>query len=104
MRPSTARSVRSPARSTRSAASTDGTCDGRVALLALLTACGAAAEPTTEESVGGESEHGHHGHGHHGHDGAMTCHGRGPEGDFSDAECFARMFESPEREAWQRPD
>jgi SAM-dependent methyltransferase len=65
----------------------------------------APAGGETSESAGGESGHHGHGHGHgHGHDGATACHGRGAEGDFSDAECFARMFDAPERDAWQHPD
>ncbi len=64
-------------------------------LALVLAACGGGAETTSTGSSGGE---------HTGHDGAMACHGHGPEGDFTDAECFARMFDAPERDAWQRPD
>jgi SAM-dependent methyltransferase len=50
------------------------------------------------ETSGDEAGHGH-GHGH-----GMGCHGAGASGDFSDAECFARMFDAPDRDGWQMPD
>lgn len=62
----------------------------------MLVGCGGETTRGSGSSGGEDPEHGH--------DGAMACHGHGPEGDFTDAECFARMFDSPERDAWQRPD
>jgi predicted methyltransferase len=62
-------------------------------LSSTLLGCG--APPASHSSSSGGEEEG---------DGMMACHGHGPEGDFTDAECFARMFDAPERDAWQRPD
>lgn len=45
------------------------------------------------------TNHGHHAHhGHHGHDGHGMTHG------FADAEAWTKVFDNPERDAWQRPD
>ena len=82
-------------------------------LLALTLACsggetsesGSGGEPTSggEATGGGEAENGHapggtHGRHHHGH------HGQGHDHDFSDVERFARIFDDPERDSWQKPD
>jgi len=66
-----------------------------LSLVLSLLGCGTSPATHGASSSGDED---------HDHDGAMSCHGHGPEGDFTDAECFARMFDSPERDAWQRPD
>ncbi|MCB9739657.1 MAG: class I SAM-dependent methyltransferase [Deltaproteobacteria bacterium] len=49
---------------------------------------------------GGHEHHGHehHGHEHHGH------HGHGMPHRFQDAERWAKVFDDPKRDAWQKPD
>lgn len=81
------------------------------AALLLLAACGGGATgsdpPVAGTTAGGagtplpahaDGHPGHRGHGaHHG------GHGGGPHHDFSDVEAFARLFDDPARDAWQRP-
>ena len=63
---------------------------------AVLAACAHTPDPHAGHGHG--AEHGHHeGHGHHGHAHAMPHR-------FDDAARWAQEFESPERDAWQRPD
>lgn len=62
-----------------------------LSLVAILSACAGAASsaPAQGDHAGGHpGAHGHHG-AHHG---------------FSDVERFARIFDDPGRDAWQRPD
>lgn len=71
------------------------------AWILLVTSCqnqNTVERGETAETSGEEGGHGH-GHGH-----GMGCHGAGASGDFSDAECFARMFDAPDRDGWQMPD
>jgi ubiquinone/menaquinone biosynthesis C-methylase UbiE len=64
----------------------------------MLIACGGSPPP--EE---GPMDHaaGHPGHHHGHHDGH---HGQGHHHGFSDVERFARIFDDPERDAWQMPE
>ena len=63
---------------------------------AVLAACAHTPDPHAGHGHG--AEHGHHeGHGHHGDAHAMPHR-------FDDAARWAQEFESPERDAWQRPD
>lgn len=59
----------------------------------------AAGHPGAEADAPANSGGEHHGagHGHH-------HHGQGHNHDFSDVERFARIFDAPDRDAWQRPD
>jgi cyclopropane fatty-acyl-phospholipid synthase-like methyltransferase len=76
-------------------------------LWALLPACSHARGASLEASLP-PCDHGRHGHGHHGHhsghpashdDSTAAYHHR-----FDDVARWAQEFESPERNAWQRPD
>jgi ubiquinone/menaquinone biosynthesis C-methylase UbiE len=60
--------------------------------LALLVACGGAATPAATPA-GSREHHEHHPHQHHG------GHHR-----FENAEAWAKVFDDPARDAWQRPD
>jgi len=60
----------------------------------FATACGAS-------SPHGPDTHAHAHGGHHAHAGD---HGHGLHKDFSDVDAHARMFDSAERDAWQKPD
>jgi SAM-dependent methyltransferase len=85
-----------------------------VAFLALLAAGCAASQPPGEAPRGHHHEnqgamHDHHdkggpgAHGHHGHHGHHD-HRAGAPHRFENADEWARHFESPERDAWQKPD
>ncbi|MRG93543.1 class I SAM-dependent methyltransferase [Polyangium spumosum] len=71
--------------------------------LPLLAGCGGASAtqpaPKTAEPAGGAHAHGgHHGHhGHHGHGGPLVHR-------FEKAEDWAKEFDDPARDAWQKPD
>ena len=61
----------------------------RVAFLGLLLGCGSAAPPAAHPSSPPPHEHGHH----------------GPVGHrFEHADDWARVFDDPARDAWQKPD
>lgn len=66
-----------------------------LAFAVSITACGGA--PPAAEEPSGDHAAGHPGH-HHGH------HGQGHQHGFSDVERFARIFDDPERDAWQMPE
>lgn len=78
------------------------------ATLLLLSACGggtgpAEAPPAAQTHAGGaDTPLPAHARGHPGHPGHGHGHG-GAHHDFSDAEAFARLFDDPTRDAWQRP-
>jgi ubiquinone/menaquinone biosynthesis C-methylase UbiE len=64
-------------------------------LLPLLLACAPHVPPASSSSLPDAHAHGAHGHGAHRHGG--TPH------DFNDAARFARSFDGPQRDSWQRP-
>lgn len=74
-------------------------------LSAVVSACGAPApRAETQPSHGSGQPHSHertkaggHGHGAHGH------HAHGHHG-FTNADEWAKVFDDPERDAWQQPD
>jgi ubiquinone/menaquinone biosynthesis C-methylase UbiE len=76
-------------------------------ILAMLLACGGTppAPPTAPapdlEPAAAHGDHAHHGHAQHPHP-----HHQHHEGAhrFDDAERWAKMFDDPERDAWQRPE
>ncbi|MEZ4434676.1 MAG: class I SAM-dependent methyltransferase [bacterium] len=90
----------------------------RAALLPLLLAagCGGAPEPAptpAPESQPMKHHHashpGHHGAGHHGghhggHHPEHGQHGGAHHHGFEDAQGFAARWDTPERDAWQKPD
>lgn len=73
-------------------------------LLVLSLACGGNAAPTTTAPAAPAAQpdpaEPSHDHGHHGDHGVHQPIGH----RFEDAEAWARRFEGPERDAWQRPD
>jgi predicted methyltransferase len=71
------------------------------AIALALVACGPAPEAT---KTGGAMPPDHPSHDHSGHD--HGGHGHGPlvHGFGGDVERWAKEFDSPEREAWQKPD
>ncbi len=70
-----------------------------LALLLLAPAASARAQPPPPQPQ--DTAHGHGHQGHRGHDSAYR-HDSGSH-DFSVADEWSKMFDSPEREAWQRP-
>ncbi|MCP3997360.1 MAG: methyltransferase domain-containing protein [bacterium] len=80
---------------------------GLAALLAVISASPGSGQPPKEPE---EDRHGHHGHhsppadgagDHRSHGKPFQCHDR--HHDFSDAERWTGIFDSPERQDWQRP-
>jgi len=71
------------------------------ALAALVAGCASSGEPAPQPPQQ-PVPHDHHkpeAHGHHGHD-----HRAGAPHRFENAEEWAKRFEGPERDAWQKPD
>jgi predicted methyltransferase len=65
--------------------------------LPLLLACAGAAGPAAGPASGPAAGHAHGGHGH-GHD-----HGKHMSHAFDDPEAWAKQFDDPARDAWQKP-
>ena len=85
---------------TRSLVSTAAT--ALAALLASATACGGSS---TDATASPQTAHAAPGHGAGGHAGHRAGHHAGPpEHSFERAEDWARLFDHPSREAWQKPD
>lgn len=73
---------------------------GSIAILA--SACGPAQPPAEASPPPHGHGHGHHAHGAHGH--AHGAHGEGPlVHRFDNAAEWAKEFDNPERDAWQKP-
>lgn len=74
----------------------------------LLIGCGPAPAPQAGDGApaGSGPSHGPHPHGGHAHGGhAHGEHGQGPlVHGFDDPERWAKDFDNPERDAWQKPD
>lgn len=72
---------------------------GAVLCCVSITACGASTTAQEPPASGDRTETPAHRHAeHHGH-GAATAHHR-----FDDAERWAKVFDDPERDAWQMPE
>lgn len=68
---------------------------------APASGAGETTPPQPSPSQGHPHGPGHHGPGHHGH----GDHGQGPlVHRFEDPEQWAKQFDNPERDAWQKPD
>lgn len=76
-------------------------------LASAALGCASTSVPSSSGegvSAGGEAHaHGCHEQGHPHHDHGASA-GDGSHDDFSDVECFAQMFDAPDRDGWQRPD
>lgn len=84
-----------------------------LALAALLAACGGAQpaadeepteQPTTQPSTGHHHDHGHDDAHHAEHAVDTEHHGQGMHHRFDDPERWSKVFDNPERDAWQKPD
>ncbi len=85
--------------------SSSGSPHGRLVTLLLVAGC---AKNTAPETTAPESASPHHHH-HHaeadsGPNAAHDGHGHGHHHRFDDADAWAKQFDDPSRDAWQRPE
>jgi hypothetical protein len=86
-----------------------GTCALALSMVACTPSAPAENAPPPHGSPQHPHGHGGHGHGGHGHGGhGHGGHGHGGDGPlvhrFEDPERWAKEFDKPERDAWQKPD